>query len=110
MKCASILGASFGMKKVALDHQFDHCFWFGDLNYRVDLNYAKAKDRTSEQHFAEVLAHVRAKKWDVLNANDQLKFQVEGKKALAGWDLPPALFPPTFKRIRHAPDEYNVRI
>lgn len=97
------------MKKVSLDHQFDHCFWFGDLNYRVDLNFTKPRERTTEQHFAEVLAHVRAKKWTFLNSNDQLRFQIEEKKALTGWELPPALFPPTFKRIRHAPDEYNVR-
>uniref|UniRef100_K3X4F6 C2 domain-containing protein n=1 Tax=Globisporangium ultimum (strain ATCC 200006 / CBS 805.95 / DAOM BR144) TaxID=431595 RepID=K3X4F6_GLOUD len=105
--CASILGTNFAMKKVSLDHQFDHCFWFGDLNYRVDLNYIKPRERSSEQHFAEVLACVRAKKWALLNNNDQLKHQIEEKKALSGWELPPALFPPTFKRIRHAPDEYN---
>lgn len=97
------------MKNVSLDHQFDHCFWFGDLNYRVDLNYSKPKERSTEQHFAEVLALVRARKWEELNANDQLRFQLDTKKALTDWELPPALFPPTFKRVRHAPDEYNVR-
>ncbi|KAF1314958.1 Kinesin-like protein, partial [Globisporangium splendens] len=105
--CASILGINFAMKKVSLDHQFDHCFWFGNLNYCVNLNYTKPRERSSEQHFAEVLACVRAKKWTLLNSNDQLKHQIEEKKALSGWELPPALFPPTFKRIRHAPDEYN---
>ncbi|GMF32305.1 unnamed protein product [Phytophthora lilii] len=108
-KCATILGAQFGQKNVSIDHQFDHCFWFGDLNYRLDLNYTAPRQRNHEKHCAEVMALVRAKKWAALNQNDQLKHQVEAKKALTGWELPPALFPPTFKRVRHSLDEYLVK-
>ncbi|KAH7474199.1 Phosphatidylinositol 3,4,5-trisphosphate 5-phosphatase 2B [Phytophthora ramorum] len=104
--CATILGTQFGQKNVSIDHQFDHCFWFGDLNYRLDLNYTAPHQRNHEKHCAEVMALVRAKKWVTLNQNDQLKHQVEGKKTLTGWELPPALFPPTFKRVRHSLDEY----
>ncbi|KAI9990184.1 hypothetical protein PInf_020767 [Phytophthora infestans] len=104
--CATILGAQFGQKNVSIDHQFDHCFWFGDLNYRLDLSYSAPRQRNHEKHCAEVMTLVRAKKWAALNQNDQLKHQVEGKKALTGWELPPALFPPTFKRVRHTLDEY----
>ncbi|KAG7381364.1 hypothetical protein PHYPSEUDO_006069 [Phytophthora pseudosyringae] len=104
--CATILGAQFGQKNVSIDHQFDHCFWFGDLNYRLDLNYTAPRQRNHEKHCAEVMTLVRAKKWTALNQNDQLKHQIEGKKTLTGWELPPALFPPTFKRVRHTLDEY----
>ncbi|KUF97306.1 Transcription initiation factor TFIID subunit 13 [Phytophthora nicotianae] len=104
--CATILGAQFGQKNVSIDHQFDHCFWFGDLNYRLDLSYSAPRQRNHEKHCAEVMTLVRAKKWVTLNQNDQLKHQVEDKKALTGWELPPALFPPTFKRVRHTLDEY----
>ncbi|KAK1928265.1 Phosphatidylinositol 3 [Phytophthora citrophthora] len=104
--CATILGAQFCQKNVSIDHQFDHCFWFGDLNYRVDLNYTAPRQRNHETHCAEVMTLVRAKKWVALNQNDQLKHQVTGKKTLTGWELPPALFPPTFKRVRHTLDEY----
>jgi hypothetical protein len=108
LQCATILGAQFGQKNVSIDHQFDHCFWFGDLNYRLDLNYTAPRQRNHEKHCAEVMALVRAKKWAALNQNDQLKHQIEDKKALTGWSLPPALFPPTFKRVRHSLDEYLV--
>ncbi|RLN97557.1 hypothetical protein BBJ28_00017551 [Nothophytophthora sp. Chile5] len=108
-KCATILGAQFCQKNVSIDLQFDHCFWFGDLNYRVDLSYTAPGHRSHEKHCAEVMTLVRAKKWELLNRNDQLRRQVEGQKALAGWELPPALFPPTFKRVRHSLDEYLVR-
>ncbi|ETL26095.1 hypothetical protein, variant 1 [Phytophthora nicotianae] len=106
LQCATILGAQFGQKNVSIDHQFDHCFWFGDLNYRLDLSYSAPRQRNHEKHCAEVMTLVRAKKWVTLNQNDQLKHQVEDKKALTGWELPPALFPPTFKRVRHTLDEY----
>ncbi|KAF1790097.1 P-loop containing nucleoside triphosphate hydrolase [Phytophthora cactorum] len=108
LQCATILGAQFGQKNVSIDHQFDHCFLFGDLNYRLDLSYSAPRQRNHEKHCAEVMTLVRAKKWAALNQNDQLKHQVEGKKALTGWELPPALFPPTFKRVRHTLDEYLV--
>ncbi|KAL3656593.1 hypothetical protein V7S43_018591 [Phytophthora oleae] len=104
--CSTILGAQFCQKNVSIDHQFDHCFWFGDLNYRVDLSYTAPRQRNHEKHCAEVMTLVRAKKWVALNQNDQLKHQVNGKKAMSGWELPPALFPPTFKRVRHTLDEY----
>ncbi|TMW64264.1 hypothetical protein Poli38472_012886 [Pythium oligandrum] len=106
--CTSILHASLGLHKhLQMDHQFDHCFWFGDLNYRVDLNYTQPKNRTHDEHVHDVRALVRAKKWTVLNANDQLQHQIEQHKTLFGWELPPALFPPTFKRVRATTDQYN---
>lgn len=110
VQCATILGTNFGRKNVSFDFQYDHCFWFGDLNYRVDMNYTTPRERTHEQHVDEVLALVKARKWTALNRNDQLKHQVEGKKALAGWELPPAQFAPTFKRVRHVESEYNVSV
>lgn len=102
--CASILGSTgVGLKRVQLDCQFDHCFFFGDLNYRVDLNYSHPQPaRTHEQHYAQVLALVKAKKWPTLLANDQLRHQIAEKKALLGWELVPPTFAPTFKRERLA--------
>ncbi|KAJ0400692.1 hypothetical protein ATCC90586_008595 [Pythium insidiosum] len=106
--CASILAGHVGLKHVQLDCQFDHCFWFGDLNYRVDLNYSNPRaDRAHAQHVDEVLALVRAKNWTLLNANDQLRHQIDLKRALVGWELLPAKFPPTFKRVRHTTDQFN---
>lgn len=93
---------------MSFDYQFDHCFWFGDLNYRIDMNYSTVRDRSHEQHFSEVQGLVRARKWTILNRNDQLKHQIELKKTLSWWELPPAQFAPTFKRIRYVENEYNV--
>jgi hypothetical protein len=93
------------------DCQFDHCFFFGDLNYRVDLHYGDAAtqpaERPHEQHFQDVLALVHAKKWTLLNAHDQLRYQLQEQKALVGWELPPALFAPTFKRERESLNRFN---
>lgn len=99
------------MKNVTIDHQFDHCFWFGDMNYRVDLNYLPPTlERTHGQHFDEVSTLVNEENWEKLNANDQLRHQILTHKAFSDWELPPALFRPTFKRVRHTPDQFNVHL
>ena len=110
LQCASILAAQIGQKNVSLEFQYDHCFWFGDLNYRVDLNYTAPKERSHEAHWFDVAALVHDKQWDALNKNDQLRKQLELQKALTGWTLPPAQFPPTFKRLRNTTDQFNVRM
>ncbi len=46
----------------------DYVFWCGDLNYRVDLPTAAAKD---------YISHAR---WDKLNKQDQLVKQKRAKK------------------------------
>ena len=46
---------------------FDHCFWFGDLNYRVDRG-----DHGSEAEFADTLARVEADDVATLLDSDQL--------------------------------------
>lgn len=42
-----IAGAHVGpQRSVDLDVQFDHCFWMGDLNYRLDCAHSpKLKDK-----------------------------------------------------------------
>ncbi|RHZ31892.1 hypothetical protein DYB37_004593 [Aphanomyces astaci] len=46
--------ARVGQRGIELDHQFDHAFWMGDMNYRVNLGYTDPKDMTKEEHWAAV--------------------------------------------------------
>lgn len=58
-QCAEILnGARVGQKALTLDHQFDHAFWFGDMNYRIDLSYTESnKERLRDHEMAWQMAH-----------------------------------------------------
>lgn len=57
--------------------QFDHVFWLGDLNYRIDLN-SKAKEegrpeKSHDAHMAEVQGLVAKGNYEELVKWDQLK-------------------------------------
>ncbi|KAH9157518.1 hypothetical protein AeRB84_000620 [Aphanomyces euteiches] len=100
-------GARLGQKSIELDHQFDHAFWFGDMNYRVNLGYSDPKEMSKEEHWAAVHSLVAAKEYNKLYENDQLQHQMHANKVLAGWTTSPCNFPPTFKRLRGKTDEYT---
>ncbi|ETW09428.1 hypothetical protein H310_00033 [Aphanomyces invadans] len=100
-------GARVGQRSIELDHQFDHAFWFGDMNYRVQLAYTDPKDKTKEEHWTAVHALVKGKEYSKLYANDQLQHQMHANKVLAGWHTAPCNFPPTFKRLRGKVDEFT---
>lgn len=46
----------FGNQEVDILSQFDHVFWFGDLNYRVELEFDKACQLTRTKEFEALLA------------------------------------------------------
>ncbi|KDO29986.1 hypothetical protein SPRG_05175 [Saprolegnia parasitica CBS 223.65] len=105
--CTEILnGARVGHKSLSLDHQFDHAFWFGDMNYRINLEYS-GTPASKDTHWDDVHALVLAKDYAQLNANDQLAHQLADGKALVGWHTAPCLFPPTFKRVRGQVHEFT---
>ncbi|KAF0693475.1 Aste57867_15572 [Aphanomyces stellatus] len=100
-------GARVGQKSVELDHQFDHAFWFGDMNYRISLGYTDPKEMSKEDHWSAVHALVQAKDYGKLFENDQLQHQMHANKVLSGWTTIPCNFPPTFKRLRGKTDEFT---
>ncbi|OQR98644.1 phosphatidylinositol-3,4,5-trisphosphate 5-phosphatase [Achlya hypogyna] len=106
--CAEILnGARVGLKSLSIDHQFDHAFWFGDMNYRINLEYGGGDALAKDAHWDAVHALVMAKDFATLYANDQLQHQLAEGKALAGWSTAPCDFPPTFKRVRGRETEFT---
>ena len=68
-----------------ITEQFDHCFWFGDLNFRIDI---------SRQHADWLLMH---KRYDQALAFDQLGKVLKEGDAFKGFHEAPILFPPTYK-------------
>ncbi|CAK4717329.1 unnamed protein product [Aphanomyces euteiches] len=74
-------GARLGQKSIELDHQFDHAFWFGDMNYRVNLGYSDPKEMSKEEHWAAVHSLVAAKKQRVPSYCDRVLW-----KSLPGFE------------------------
>lgn len=66
-----------------LDHE--HCFWLGDLNYRIDLPDWQCRQ------------FVAAQNWAALRARDQLIDQMSKKATFEGWTEGLPSFAPTYK-------------
>ena len=109
-----------GTKRLDLGSQFDHIFWMGDLNYRVDLNAAAitqaaklgVKDLPKpyadhDRHHREVLKLVDKEEWEELYNADQLQTSRAAGDAFFGFKEAPLTFPPTFKVKRGSGSSYK---
>ncbi|XP_020522662.1 type I inositol polyphosphate 5-phosphatase 10 isoform X2 [Amborella trichopoda] len=66
-----------------LEH--DRVIWFGDLNYRIALSYAKTRKFLEDND------------WDALLQKDQLKIEREAGRVFKGWKEGKIYFAPTYK-------------
>eukprot|EP01117_Protostelium_nocturnum_P016749 TRINITY_DN6701_c0_g1_i1.p1 TRINITY_DN6701_c0_g1~~TRINITY_DN6701_c0_g1_i1.p1 ORF type:complete len:1212 (-),score=389.34 TRINITY_DN6701_c0_g1_i1:62-3697(-) len=66
-----------------LDHNF--IFFFGDLNYRLNMEYDDIRRGISGEH------------WDSLFNSDQLRLEMDSKNAFVGFNEGAIAFPPTYR-------------
>lgn len=95
----------FGNTLLDFDSQYHHCFWMGDLNYRIDLGLTKGGELNIENkdRFAEVQEYVTKKDYASLLAADQLRHAMKQGLVFAGFQESDPFFQPTFK-VRRSPD------
>uniref|UniRef100_A0A8C2SUF0 phosphatidylinositol-3,4,5-trisphosphate 5-phosphatase n=1 Tax=Coturnix japonica TaxID=93934 RepID=A0A8C2SUF0_COTJA len=74
--------------------RFTHLFWFGDLNYRLNMDVQ------------DVLTHVTKKEFDILLAMDQLNLEREKNKVFLQFREGDISFPPTYRYERGSRDNY----
>ncbi|NXF32166.1 SHIP2 phosphatase, partial [Nyctibius bracteatus] len=74
--------------------RFTHLFWFGDLNYRLDMDVQ------------DILAHVTKKEFEALLAVDQLNLEREKNKVFLRFSEGDISFPPTYRYERGSRDTY----
>lgn len=87
-------GLNLGQKGVfGITHQFHHVFWFGDLNYRIDLDVK------------EVLGAVQNSNFGKMKTHDQLKIEREKENVFLGFDEDSINFAPTY-RYKRGSNEY----
>jgi hypothetical protein len=85
-------------RDVDLDTQFHHCFWLGDLNYRLDFSITDPTEPPSkEEAHRRVAKAVEEEDWEALLAADQLRESQRRGSAFVGFCEAPITFPPTFK-------------
>ncbi|KAF8051947.1 hypothetical protein N665_1641s0011 [Sinapis alba] len=63
----------------------DQVFWFGDLNYRLNMSDSEVRKLVSQ------------KRWDELKNSDQLIRELRRGHVFEGWREGPIKFPPTYK-------------
>lgn len=106
--CKEILQETWPVCHPCLDlsTQFDHCFWFGDLNYRVDMNVPNPTQEHPRLDLKKSLEPGKTKdlediisqgNFQELVAHDQLTHHRCVGKAFAGFQEGVMIFPPTFK-------------
>jgi len=107
LNCKEILHETrraIGSAELDVSSEFDHVFWMGDLNYRVDLvHYDKNCETLNEtEHLARVKEMIAREDWDGLMKCDQLAAQQQMGAALFGFTEGTYNFAPTFKVSRAA--------
>mmetsp|Transcript_70882 Transcript_70882/g.188619 ORF Transcript_70882/g.188619 Transcript_70882/m.188619 type:complete len:608 (+) Transcript_70882:129-1952(+) len=95
---------AIGTNQLDICSEFDHVFWMGDLNYRVDLvGVGKTAGISEDEHLARVKLLVEKQDWEALMAADQLKESQRQGAAFAGFSEGSYEFAPTFK-VKRQPD------
>ena len=86
-----------GRKGLEVSDQFDHVFFFGDLNYRVELPFDEAADGVEAFAVAGVDSAARAAAIAPLLAKDQLRAEQAAGRTLDGFEEGPIHFCPTYR-------------
>ncbi|XP_028818224.1 phosphatidylinositol 3,4,5-trisphosphate 5-phosphatase 2A isoform X2 [Denticeps clupeoides] len=74
--------------------RFTHLFWFGDLNYRLDMD------------IQEILNYINRKEFDPLLKVDQLNLEREKNKIFLRFSEEEISYPPTYRYERGSRDTY----
>jgi len=80
-----VKGTRMGAKETDLLNDYDHVFWFGDLNYRTEHPFQETVQLAKEGKFTEIFTH------------DQLKKEMEKKAVYNGFREGPITFCPTYR-------------
>jgi phosphatidylinositol-3,4,5-trisphosphate 5-phosphatase 2 len=80
-----------------LTHQCHHVFWFGDLNYRIDLQ------------IEEIFQHITDNDYDRLLDADQLRVEQAHGRAFSSFEEEEINFPPTYRYKRGTRLEYEYK-
>ncbi|XP_062917134.1 phosphatidylinositol 3,4,5-trisphosphate 5-phosphatase 2-like isoform X1 [Mobula hypostoma] len=75
--------------------RFTHIFWFGDLNYRLDMD------------IQDILNNISKKEFEAILTVDQLNLEQEKGKVFLNFSEEEITFPPTYRYERNTRDIYS---
>lgn len=78
-------GLQLAIRETDFCNQFNHVFFFGDFNYRIELDNASAMEMIESKQYSALLDY------------DQLTIQRRDEGILHGFQEPPITFPPTYR-------------
>lgn len=78
-------------------HAHEHVWWFGDVNYRVDLP------------FEDAVKHAEAREYEELLTQDQLRRESAAGRVLTTFEEGKIAFPPTYRWSKTGQDFSNKR-
>ncbi|XP_076804156.1 phosphatidylinositol 3,4,5-trisphosphate 5-phosphatase 2-like isoform X1 [Clavelina lepadiformis] len=78
-----------------LTNRFDHLYFLGDLNYRLEMDVQ------------EILSNIRKNEMAVLHKVDQLRREKDSNKVFNGFHEEEILFPPTYRYERGTREAYS---
>ena len=85
--------------------QYDHCFWLGDMNYRLSAELMPPAESgvpmSASERREHVMQLINDKKWSTLLQYDELLDEVRMGRVLHGFRMVIPSFRPTFKVARH---------
>lgn len=91
-------------------NQFHHVFWFGDLNYRLDLGAAEERLVAPETTIGDaVVQKIQQNECNSLLEFDELHKEQEAKRVLFSFKEGGIKFPPTFKMKKETEDVYDTK-
>lgn len=98
-------------KYIDADVLANHCFWFGDMNYRVDLAITKGGERNvdDKEKRMQVMDAVSRRDLSSLLAADQLQNELSAGHVLHGFREAEITFDPTFKVERTPGTTYKAQ-
>eukprot|EP01052_Picozoa_sp_SAG31_P022191 SAG31_NODE_1753_length_7350_cov_1.885395_4_plen_826_part_00 len=101
--------ARVGNKAFDIGNQFQHSFWAGDLNYRVEFADWTTQDVPKAKKLLQVKQLIKKERWDILRAADELQREMAAGHVFAGFRDSTCAFPPTFKVEKGFELEYNSK-
>ncbi|XP_028300927.1 phosphatidylinositol 3,4,5-trisphosphate 5-phosphatase 1 isoform X2 [Gouania willdenowi] len=80
-----------------ITHRFTHLFWFGDLNYRVELPFTEAEN---------IVTKIKQQQYQELLSKDQLTVERNDEKVFLHFDEEEITFAPTYRFERDSREKY----
>lgn len=99
-----------GVQNMDILNQFNHVFWMGDLNYRLDFTGTEERPMTPQRRFwHKQVKTIMAGEYKDMLQYDELSREKSASRVLHGFNEGDINFPPTFKMQKDSTNTYSQK-